>query len=79
MALSVDQLIALLEELPGHAQVRIFADPDEPRGFAAESVSVRSDFDQEVARNDEEDYVYILGGPPIEQRSDEAPWNAGYS
>jgi hypothetical protein len=47
MAMSVDQLIELL--------------------------------DQTVERNDEEDYVYILGGPPIEKRSDEAPWHAGFS
>lgn len=79
MALSVDQLIELLDTLPGSAQVRIFADPASPRGFAVESVAVRSDFDREVIRNEEEDYVYILGGPPIEQRSDEAPWHAGFS
>ena len=48
MAMSVDQLIELLDTLPGHAQVRLFADPDEPRGYAAESVAVRSDFDQET-------------------------------
>lgn len=79
MAMSVDQLIELLDTLPGHAQVRLFADPEEPRGYAAESVAVRSDFDQTVERNDEEDYVYILGGPPIEKRSDEAPWLAGFN
>ena len=79
MALTVDQLIELLDTLPGSAQARIFADPADPRGYAVESVALRSDFDQDIDRLAEEDYVYIIGGPPIERRSDEGPWNAGFS